>query len=95
MLKKFAHSLFEEYKKILNACPVQVQNNLKSNPPVLSSYTQFTIFAPKERVISVVPFMDRVMHHAIMNVLEAIFERQFIYNTYACRKGKGTHKAVE
>jgi len=71
-----------------------VQNNLKSNPPVLSSYTQFTIFDPKERVISVVPFIDRVMHHAIMNVLEPVFERQFIFHTYACRKNKGSHKAV-
>lgn len=73
---------------------IKVQNNLKSNPPVLSSYTQFTIFDPKERVISVVPFIDRVMHHAIMNILEPVFERQFIYHTYACRKNKGSHKAV-
>ena len=43
---------------------------------------------------SVVPFPDRVMHHAIMNVLEPVFERQFIFHTYACRKGKGTHAAT-
>lgn len=57
-------------------------------------YRQFKIFDPKERVISVVPFCDRVMHHAIMNVLESVFERQFIFHTYACRKGKGTHAAA-
>lgn len=34
------------------------------------------------------------MHHAIMNVLEPVFERQFIFHTYACRKNKGSHKAV-
>lgn len=34
------------------------------------------------------------MHHAIMNILEPVFERQFIYYTYACRKNKGSHKAV-
>ena len=34
------------------------------------------------------------MHHAIMNVLEPVFERQFIFHAYACRKGKGSHKAV-
>jgi len=34
------------------------------------------------------------MHHAIMNVLEPVFERQFIFHTYACRKGKGSHKAI-
>ena len=64
------------------------------SPPVLSKYIQFEIYDPKERMISVVPFPDRVMHHAIMNVLEPVFERQFIFHTYACRKGKGTHAAA-
>lgn len=72
-----------------------VQKNLKSKPAILNSYTQFTIYEPKERIISVVPFVDRVMHHAIMNVLEPVFEKQFIYHTYACRKGKGSHKAIK
>ena len=71
-----------------------VQKNLKARPTVLQPYHQFTIYEPKERVISVVPFMDRVMHHAIMNVLEPVFERQLIFHTYACRKGKGTHRAI-
>lgn len=35
------------------------------------------------------PLIARVMHHAIMNVLEPVFEKQFIFHTYACRKGKG------
>ena len=34
------------------------------------------------------------MHHAIMNVLEPVFERQFIFHTYACRKERGTHAAA-
>lgn len=74
---------------------LKIQKNLKSNPPVLSRYVQFKIFDPKERLISVVPFSDRVMHHAVMNILEPVFERQFIFHTYACRKGKGTHRAVQ
>ena len=57
--------------------------------------TLFTIYEPKERFIGVVPFIDRVMHHAIMNVLEPVFEKQFIFHTYACRKGKGSHKAIK
>lgn len=84
-----------QFSKDVNANLLKVQRNLKSKPPVLSSYTQFTIFDPKERTISVVPFIDRVMHHAIMNVLEPIFERQFIFHTYACRKKKGSHKAIK
>lgn len=69
-----------------------IQKNLRASPPVLSPYAQFKIFDPKERVISVVPFSDRVMHHAIMNILEPVFERQFVFHTYACRKG--THAAA-
>ena len=85
----------KNFTRHVNENLIKIQQNLKSNPPVLSKYTQFKIFDPKERVISVVPFLDRVMHHAIMNVLESVFERQFIYHTYACRKGKGSHRAVQ
>lgn len=85
----------KNFARHVNENLIKIQQNLKSNPPVLSRYTQFKIFDPKERVISVVPFLDRVMHHAIMNVLEPVFERQFIYHTYACRKGKGSHRAVQ
>ena len=57
-------------------------------------YRHFTITDPKQRLISAATFSDRVIHHAIMNVLEPVFERQFIFHTYACRKGKGTHAAA-
>ena len=57
-------------------------------------YCQFTIIDPKERIISAAPFADRIVHHAIINVLEPVFERQFIFHTYACRVGKGTHAAA-
>ena len=71
-----------------------IHDRMIASPPVLSKYIQFKIYDPKERMISVVPFPDRVMHHAIMNVLEPVFERQFIFHTYACRKEKGTHAAA-
>jgi retron-type reverse transcriptase len=58
-------------------------------------YHSFTITDPKERVISAAPIADRIIHHAIMNVLEPVFERQMIYHSYACRKNKGTHAAVK
>ena len=57
-------------------------------------YRHFIITDPKQRLISAASFPDRVIHHAIMNVLEPVFERQFIFHTYACRKEKGTHAAV-
>ena len=58
-------------------------------------YRTFTIYDTKPRLISAAPFRDRVVHHALCNVLEPIYERSFIYDSYACRKGKGTHAAVD
>ena len=84
-----------KFSRNVNENLLKIQKKLKSNPPILSHYSQFKVFDPKERIISVVPFCDRVMHHAIMNVLEPLFERQFIFHTYACRKGKGSHRAVK
>ena len=92
---KTSKNVVKNFSKNVNKNLLIVQKNLKSKPAILSSYSQFTIYEPKERLISVVPFIDRVMHHAIMNVLEPVFEKQFIYHTYACRKGKGSHKAIK
>ena len=92
---KTSKNVVKNFSKNVNKNLLIVQKNLKSKPAILSSYSQFTIYEPKERLISVVPFIDRVMHHSIMNVLEPVFEKQFIYHTYACRKGKGSHKAIK
>ncbi len=58
-------------------------------------FRTFTITDPKPRLISAAPYRDRVVHHALCNALEPIFERSFIFDSYACRKGKGTHAAVD
>lgn len=55
----------------------------------------FVIRDPKTRVISASAFRDRIVHHALCNVIEPIFDRMFIYNSYANRKGKGTHAALK
>lgn len=57
-------------------------------------YRNFVIYEPKKRMISSLPFRDRVVHHAICNMIEPIFDKLFIYDSYACRKGKGTHRGV-
>jgi len=57
-------------------------------------YREFTIYDRKPRKISAAPYRDRVVHHALCNAIEPIFERSFIHDSYACRPGKGTHKAV-
>jgi retron-type reverse transcriptase len=53
----------------------------------------FTVYEPKERVIHAPVFSDRVVHHALVQVIEPYFERRFIADSYACRVGKGTHAA--
>lgn len=57
-------------------------------------YHHFQITDPKPRKISAAPFRDRVVHHAIVNVLEPIFDKRFIHDSYACRRGKGTHRGI-
>lgn len=55
-----------------------------------SKYDTFTIFEPKERQIFRLPYYpDRIVHHAVMNVLEPIFIKVFTHNTYSCIKGRG------
>jgi len=55
----------------------------------------FIVSDPKIRKISKSNFRDRVVHHALCNIIEPIFEKIFIYDSYANRIGKGTLKAVE
>lgn len=60
-----------------------------------SAYTVFTIFEPKEREISRLPYYpDRIVHHAVMNLLEPIFVSVFTADTFSCIKGRGIHGAV-
>ncbi len=58
-------------------------------------YFHFRIVDPKPRTISAAPFRDRVVHHAVCNVIEPILDRSMIHDSYACRRGKGLHAALE
>jgi len=55
---------------------------------------KFMVYEPKPRQISALPFGDRVVQHALCNIIEPIFERTFLPNSHACRTGRGTHTAV-
>ncbi len=59
------------------------------------AYVRIEIRDPKHRIVSAAPFRDRVVHHALCAVIEPVFERGFISNSFANRRGKGTHRAVE
>lgn len=78
-----------------------LENELLALQEELSSKTYkprplrtFLIRDPKARKIGAPDFRDRVVHHAIFNVIEPIFEKGYIYHSYACRKEKGTHRAI-
>ena len=58
-------------------------------------YREFVVNDSKKRTIKAAPFADRVVHHALCNIIEPIFDKTFIFDSYACRKGKGTHKAIK
>lgn len=60
-----------------------------------SEYRYFKVYEPKERLIMALPFYDRVVQHAINNILEPIFNKRFIFHSYACRKRKGMHAASD
>lgn len=72
----------------------QLHQELAQEVYLPGDYAYFTTYDPKERMISVAPFRDRVVHHALVNILEPIYEKRFIYDSYATRKGKGTHRAI-
>lgn len=57
-----------------------------------SPYKEKIIHEPKTRTIYILPFSpDRIVQHAVMNIVEPIWDNMFIYDSYACRKGKGLH----
>ena len=58
------------------------------------SYERFHIFDPKHRIINKATVRDRLVHHAVCRVLGPVFDHSFIFDSYSCRTGKGTHAAV-
>jgi len=58
-------------------------------------YYVFNVYEPKKRIVAALPFRDRVVHHALCNVIEPIWEARFIHDSYACRVGKGTHAGAD
>jgi retron-type reverse transcriptase len=74
---------------------IALQEELTSGSYIPSSYHLFEIREPKVRQICSSDFRDRVVHHAICNVIDPFFERRLIFDTYACRRGKGAHAALK
>jgi retron-type reverse transcriptase len=84
-----------EFEFFLEENLVRLQEELATKTYRHGSYRSFPIHEPKQRLISAAPFRDRVVHHALMRVIEPLFERSFVHDSYANRVGKGTHRALD
>jgi len=72
-----------------------LQNELQTQTYRPGAYHSFYIHEPKRRLISAAPFRDRIVHHALCRVIEPIWEKRFIHDSYANRVGKGNHRALD
>jgi hypothetical protein len=73
---------------------VNLAEELENGSYQPGAYRYFKIYEPKERIVAAAPFRDRVVHHALVRVLEPLFEPRFLEDSFACRKGKGTHAGM-
>ncbi len=88
----FGYLEFKEYKDLnIN----RLREELADGSYQVGSYRQFYVYEPKKRLISALDFKDRLAQHALMAVINDIFEATFLPNSYACRAGKGTHAGVK
>lgn len=74
---------------------VRLQEELKQRTYAPSRSVCFVVNQPKLREIFAADFKDRVVHHILVSALEKVWEPCFIYDSYACRKEKGTHLSVK
>jgi hypothetical protein len=85
-VQAYLHRLDEELDAL--------REELASARPRCGECVTFTIYDPKQRLITAPVFRERVLHHAVMNVCGPVLDRRLTYHSYACRKGKGTVAAL-
>ena len=75
---------------------IELQNELIWGSYKMGGYFYFDVHEPKKRhVAALIDFKDRVLQHALCDVLNEVFEPRFIFDSYACRDGKGTHAGAD
>ncbi|MBP7228502.1 MAG: hypothetical protein KA988_05275 [Longilinea sp.] len=92
---KRSHAAVASFEFDLEENLLRLRDELRSASYQPGEYVNFWIHDPKRRLISAAPFRDRVVHHALCNVIQPLWERRFVYDSYANRVGKGTHKALD
>ncbi len=89
--KRYVIEFEKDLKQNLNQLRLELIFHSYQPKPLKS----FVIKDPKTRIIHKSDFRDRIVHHALCNIIEPIFDKTFIYDSYANRKGKGTLKAIQ
>ncbi|MGK7873887.1 MAG: reverse transcriptase domain-containing protein [Xenococcaceae cyanobacterium] len=74
---------------------LKLQKELQNQTYQPGDYRTFRIYDPKPRLISAAPYRDRIVHHALCNIIIPRIERSFIHDSYANREGYGTHRALK
>jgi retron-type reverse transcriptase len=74
---------------------ILIKKELETQTYKHGKYKEFIVRDSKKRIIRAPCFKDRIVHHSLCNAIEPIFENAFIFDSYACRKGKGTHQALK
>lgn len=82
------------YRSHLDKNLLALRSEILEGKVDVGHYHYFKIYDPKERVICAAAFKERVLHHALMNVCHEHFERSQLFDSYACRAGKGTYAAL-
>jgi RNA-directed DNA polymerase len=91
---KAGHRDVQSFARDLDIHLLRLRAQLLEGNINVGNYRQFRIFEPKERIITAPCFGERVLHHALMAVCEPILDRRLIFDTYACRTGKGREAAI-
>gem|GEM_PF-5996520 len=82
------------FRETLDEQIENLRHRILTLQPMVGNYRFFYVRDPKIRLICAAAFPERVLQHAIMNVCEPILDASAIYHSYACRKGKGMHRAI-
>ncbi len=91
--KRFRNDVLE-FERNLMSNVIALHRDLAQKTYCHAPYTAFNISDPKPRNIHKASVRDRLLHHALYRILSPFFERTFIADSYSCRLGKGTHKAM-
>lgn len=74
---------------------LDLQEDLRAGTYRLGPYRKFYVYEPAQRMIMALQYRDRIVQWAVYKLLYPAFDRMMIYDSYACRQGKGTHAAAD